>query len=118
MEILIRAKSRSNPDEPYEVRFSFDEDSATVFCDCPAGEWSKLCKHKVELVKGNAKMLHDESDAKVLAEIQSRLVETSVLDYVMEYEKKKKDIEKRQAMLKKELANERGKLERLLSAGC
>ncbi|MGB5831086.1 MAG: hypothetical protein WBG92_03740 [Thiohalocapsa sp.] len=65
----IRAKSSS--EEPYLVEFILDGSQLTVFCDCRAGIYRKLCKHKTELLAGDAGRLFDESEQPVLEKIHA-----------------------------------------------
>ena len=55
MKISIKAKSSSG--DPYSVDFIFREGRLFVFCNCPAGIWTKLCKHKRRLLSNDASML-------------------------------------------------------------
>jgi hypothetical protein len=60
MELTIKAKSSG--DTPYVVAFSTDSGTLTVRCNCQAGSFGKLCKHKTELLAGDASRLYDPLD--------------------------------------------------------
>ena len=68
MTLTIRAKSSG--DEPYEVRFVVEANQLSVFCNCQAGMFGKLCKHKTELLSGDSSRLFDESEHRKLDELQ------------------------------------------------
>ncbi len=40
--------------EPYEIIFIKDGDSLTAICNCPAGTYSNLCKHRVNILDGKS----------------------------------------------------------------
>ena len=60
MEISILLKSSSSP-EPRTVNVVQDEAGLSFFCDCPAGERGRLCKHKKAVASGDASMLYDDT---------------------------------------------------------
>lgn len=64
--IILKAKSSSG--EPYEVEFNIS-DSITVRCNCKAGFFGKLCKHKTGLLAGDVKFLFDTSERAKLDEL-------------------------------------------------
>ena len=100
MKISIRAKSSSG--EPYTVEFSIANKKLSVFCNCQAGVFRQLCKHKTELIAGDRSRLFDESEEKKLKELEAIL---SVVPEISETAKKiaesEKIIRREQAKLKK-----------------
>jgi uncharacterized Zn finger protein len=38
--------------DPYEVIFIKDGDSLTAICNCPAGQYSNFCKHRISILEG------------------------------------------------------------------
>ena len=38
--------------DPYEVIFIKDGDSLTAICNCPAGQFSNFCKHRISILEG------------------------------------------------------------------
>jgi hypothetical protein len=40
--------------DPYEIIFIKDGDSLTAICNCPAGTYGNLCKHRVNILEGKA----------------------------------------------------------------
>ncbi len=59
MEITILTKSSSSPN-PRTVQVIKDDAGLSFFCDCPAGERGRICKHKKAVASGDEKMLYDE----------------------------------------------------------
>jgi len=43
---------RGSSPKPYEVIFIKDGDSLTAICDCPAGTFSNVCKHRTSILEG------------------------------------------------------------------
>ena len=67
MKLSIRA--RSSGDAPYQVDFLVEDNKLSVHCNCRAGIFGKLCKHKTELLAGDASRLFDESEAPKLVKL-------------------------------------------------
>lgn len=59
MEITILTKSSSSP-KPRTVQIVKDDAGLSFFCDCPAGERGRICKHKKALASGDENILYDE----------------------------------------------------------
>jgi hypothetical protein len=51
--------------DPYEVIFIKDGDSLTAICDCPAGTFSNVCKHRVNILDGDARSITSDNADKV-----------------------------------------------------
>jgi len=60
MSFVILAKSSG--EVPYDVMFSVADNMLRVTCNCKAGIFGQLCKHKTELIAGDADRLHDPSE--------------------------------------------------------
>ena len=43
---------RGSSPQPYEVIFIKDGDSLTAVCDCPAGTFGNVCKHRTSILEG------------------------------------------------------------------
>ena len=69
MKISIKAKSSSG--DPYTVDFLIEKNKLSVFCDCQAGKFGQLCKHKTELIAGDQSRLFDESEVSKLKELET-----------------------------------------------
>ena len=74
IDILVKSSS----DNPYTVRFYFDEDAISTFCSCPAGEHRKLCKHIMRIINGDDSILFDIKQKKLLAKIVLNLRKTDI----------------------------------------
>lgn len=61
-------KAKSSSGEPYNVEFIIDG-SIIVRCNCRAGIFGKLCKHKTGLISGDQKLLYDPSERSKLDEL-------------------------------------------------
>ncbi|MDH3375304.1 MAG: hypothetical protein OEM85_18250 [Gammaproteobacteria bacterium] len=51
MEEVTFLVKGSSP-EPYEVIFLKDGDKLTAICNCPAGQYSNFCKHRISILDG------------------------------------------------------------------
>ncbi len=49
--------AKSSGTDPYQVVFTLDDRKLRVTCNCKAGIFGKLCKHKLALLRGDADML-------------------------------------------------------------
>jgi uncharacterized Zn finger protein len=65
-------KSSSNPDG-YTVIVKCGSDHIACSCDCAAGKFAKMCKHKVAVMTGDISVLRDESQAKLLQGLAEEL---------------------------------------------
>ena len=52
---------RGSAPKPYEVIFIKDGDSLTAICDCPAGQFSNVCKHRRSILEGNFDAITSEN---------------------------------------------------------
>ena len=109
--ILVISSSR---DEPYSVEISSPaENGLTIICDCPAGEWGKHCKHKMDVALGDAKILYDYEQIDGFNEV-SNLIDAS------NYPKRFSEIRVAEQQLeeaKKNVKNMKGKIFRFMKDG-
>jgi hypothetical protein len=91
MKIVLLANSSSG--DPYEVEFLADAASVRVFCHCQAGTLQMMCKHKLALIKGDAKMLYDAKQATLLDQVQSWPQFAKLRPRLDEYQKQLNEIE-------------------------
>ncbi|RPJ73338.1 MAG: hypothetical protein EHM20_12410 [Alphaproteobacteria bacterium] len=61
-------KAKSSTGEPYNVDFSIESGKLFVQCNCKAGIFGQLCKHKTELISGDESRLFDISQNDKLKE--------------------------------------------------
>ncbi|MFO7525088.1 MAG: hypothetical protein R6W68_06505 [Ignavibacteriaceae bacterium] len=65
-KITLKAKSSSG--EYYDVEFEIN-DAIRTRCNCRAGTFNKICKHKTDLLDGKKEMLFDENQEMHLKEL-------------------------------------------------
>lgn len=111
MKLILLVKSSSG--EPYRVNVDDDESGIRIFCHCPAGSLTQLCKHKVAIAKGDLTMLADPAQADTLKEMQSSLhypaLKARAEGYVVAIsflEQQKSEIQKEEKALKAQFARE------------
>ena len=82
IELFAKASTR---DEPYTVEVVPEGDKVSVFCNCPAGNLTRFCKHKLAVVAGDTSIL-DNADAQRDAwdEAQAILAPTGLRESVVE----------------------------------
>jgi hypothetical protein len=61
-ELTLRVKGSSS--DPYELTFIKDGSSLTALCDCPAGTFGNLCKHRVAILDGDTTAVIDDGGEK------------------------------------------------------
>lgn len=69
--------------DPYEVIFIKDDDSLTAICNCPAGQYSNFCKHRISILDGNFDAITSDNagDApQVLAWLTGTDVEAALIE--------------------------------------
>ena len=100
MKISIKAKSSSG--DPYDVEFLVESNKLSVFCNCRAGQFGQLCKHKTELLAGDQSRLFDESEATLLDELAKVISRASELrEVATQIAESEKTIRIEQATLKR-----------------
>jgi uncharacterized Zn finger protein len=111
MKLVLLVKSSSG--EPYRVNVDGDESGIRIFCHCPAGSLTQLCKHKVAIAKGDLAMLADPAQADALREMQSsphypalKARAESYAEAMSLLEKRKSEIQKEEKALKAQFARE------------
>jgi hypothetical protein len=72
-----------------------------IKCDCPAGELTKLCWHKLALVRGDSSMLADFCDMNDFHQIQKWLKKSSFPKLIIDHDKAEKIVLEGQRVLKK-----------------
>jgi hypothetical protein len=110
-KIILRANSSSG--DPYDVHFDFSDNKLTVFCNCQAGIYGKICKHKTGLLDGNLSILFDKTDEKTLLQVVEFVEKSKYKEVMSAYNLIKKEIEE---MQKKEKTI-KGHIELMLKTG-
>jgi hypothetical protein len=101
-EIDLLAKSSSM--EPHCVTFTFLAGRLSVHCNCEAGIYGKLCKHKVRLLSGDESMLFAKDMKADLAMIQEWVKQTDFPEMVKAFREAETSVEEAQRALKKQRA--------------
>jgi len=112
MEVQIKAKS-SKPDNSYTVTFIHENNLLKVFCECPAGIYGKFCKHKWQLLSGNAQMLFEETEQRKLDTVSKWAQERNCLGLYSAIN----DLESQLKELKKRIVAEKKGIERKFKEG-
>jgi uncharacterized Zn finger protein len=61
-ELTLHVKGSAS--EPYELTFIKDGASLTALCNCPAGTFGNLCKHRVAILDGDSSAVVDDDGGK------------------------------------------------------
>jgi hypothetical protein len=111
MKVTILAVSSSGGS--YPVEFSDESGGMRVFCHCQAGMLQQMCKHKLALLKGDLRMLHDATQEKLLRQVLASPAYPAMEQSLYAYERAVSDVEKdmtklkhREKMLKTDFAYE------------
>ena len=116
MEIKILAKSSSHP-EPYLVIIKWNGSKISAFCNCRAGELGQLCKHKLQILSCDSKVLFDVKQVDDLNKIAEWVNSSTLLKVFDELEKAEQEKEKIINEAKKRYSAIKHKIERLLIDG-
>ena len=77
MEYKFGIKSSSS-DEIYTVTFKFDQNVTSINCNCQAGLFKMLCKHRLDLLGGDITSLADKLETSNLLEVLNKIDKTKV----------------------------------------
>jgi hypothetical protein len=91
MKLTIMAASSSGGG--YPVDFSDESGAMRVFCHCQAGMLQQICKHKLALLKGDSRMLHDSSQEELLRSVLGSSSYPALKQAFDEYERAISNIE-------------------------
>jgi uncharacterized Zn finger protein len=111
-KVRLYAKSSSR-EEPYEVVFRLEDNLLTVECDCPAGEWGQLCKHRLSFIAHKKAMLYDSEQVRELDKVCQWVDCSGYSELVAELKAAENELEK----AKKRLKTTKMKFSRLMLEG-
>lgn len=97
IRLLIKASSRP---EPYDLDVTIEGTALTLHCSCPAGEWGKLCKHKIGVVEGTESLVYNQTDLPSFRQLVNAVRSTGLVDMVKSVRKAEKKFEKAQIELR------------------
>lgn len=100
MNYILQAKSSSG--EPYQVEINENNELLTIHCNCPAGKWGKMCKHKINLLKGDVEYLYDLNEVEKLKEIEIRVKKSSLFHLLDKVDISTKQVKKIESKKKKD----------------
>lgn len=88
--ITIIIKSRTSKNTCYNVIFNNINGAINIKCDCPAGEFTKLCWHKLALVRGDSSMLADFCDLDDFHRVQKWIKQSTFPKLIADHDKNEK----------------------------
>jgi len=100
MEIILYAKS-SDGITCYEVSFKNKNGIISIKCDCRAGELTKLCRHKLALIRGDNSILYNRNQFSKFAIIKDWIKASSLSQLILEHDEIEKALRQKQNELKK-----------------
>lgn len=100
MNIILYAKS-SDGIKFYEVAFNNREGIISIKCDCRAGELTKLCRHKLALIRGDAAILYDNSQNSEFITIKEWISTSPFAQLISDYNSIEKALQEKQRELRK-----------------
>jgi hypothetical protein len=92
MEISILVKS-SSQSEPRTVHVIQDDAGLSFFCDCPAGERGRICKHKKAVASGDARMLYGDDQRENFNKIMEWVSQSGYPDLMKELNEAENELE-------------------------
>jgi hypothetical protein len=92
---------KSSSGDSYAMEFILGETNVRVFCHCAAGTLQQMCKHKLAIIKGDAKMLFDESQGPDLSQILAWPSFVKVQQRLALYESQISALEKEKSLIAK-----------------
>ena len=85
----------------YDVVFKNINGFITIKCNCPAGEHTKLCKHKLALIRGDSSILMGDNEDHSFTNIKEWIKNSEFSQLIIEHDFLEKAILEKQKELKK-----------------
>lgn len=104
---------KSSGDDPYAVSVLLKETDLSIFCDCPAGEWGKYCKHKMAIVLGDEEFLYDDEQTANFEEIRKWIANSDYPQLVSELRESETELEE----AKKRVKSMKNQISRAMKVG-
>lgn len=95
MKIIL--KSKSSHSHYYNVTFDFSDGKIRILCDCPHGDWKRVCRHRLAMIKGDKSILFDKNQAPQLEAVLKALRQPGFDDELLSYYKRLELIEKQKS---------------------
>jgi len=100
---ILNLKAKSSSGDYYQVVFEITE-TIKVNCNCNAGIFGKLCRHKTGLLSGDSSLLYDLTEEPMLDELMSFVTLSEYANLIDEILSAKKAIEDAKKTKKKKLS--------------
>lgn len=98
--ITISVKS-SDGINIYKVSFNNREGIISIRCDCRAGELTKLCRHKLAIIRGDAAILFDNSQYSEFIKIKGWIETSPFAHLILEHDSLEKELQEKQREFRK-----------------
>ena len=115
-KIVLKAKSSSSK-ETYNVEFIYGDGLVTVYCNCQAGIFNKLCRHKLALASGDTSVLADPTQNKNLEEVLELLDQVGTLAQIKSISQELDNIQIKKQSLTKQEKKLKAEIEKILTVG-
>jgi uncharacterized Zn finger protein len=100
METTLRIRSSSS-DTVYTLQVLCEDGSVAIFCDCSAGAYGKLCKHKLAIVANDKTDLESQDQDRNFELAQEWIKGSTLQATLADIRAVEKEVEGAQAKLKK-----------------
>jgi hypothetical protein len=100
MKITLQVKS-SNGIDVYDVIFKNRNDIISIKCKCRAGELTKLCRHKISLVRGDPSILFNKETVDDYKIVQQWLKNSQLSELIIKHDFAEKEFLEKQKEFKK-----------------
>jgi hypothetical protein len=100
MKISLLVKSSSMNGVGYEVVFKNLNGIITIKCNCRAGELTKLCKHKLALIRGDSSILMDDNEDSNFCNVKEWIKNSGLSQLIIELDLAEKALAEKQIELK------------------
>jgi hypothetical protein len=101
MKIALLVKSSSMPGVGYEVVFKNINGVISIKCNCRAGELTKLCKHKLALIRGDSSILMEDNEDYNFINVKEWIKNSLFSRLIIEHDVAEKALTEKQQELKK-----------------
>jgi hypothetical protein len=91
---MANFKIKGSGEKEYRVHIApKGNDSVTITCDCKAGIFGRMCKHKLAVATGDPSLLIDNSEADKLEEVAEKISRRNIGKLLLDLAETKKEQE-------------------------
>jgi hypothetical protein len=101
VKIALSVKSSSIDGVSYKVVFKNNNGIITIKCNCRAGELTKLCKHKLALIRGDSSILIDDNEERNFSNVKEWIINSDFSKLIIEHDLAEKTLLEKQQAFKK-----------------